>query len=273
MDTETMTAEAVLCKRCRSTRIIKSGTRRGDQRYQCKDCGCVFLDNSAPLHGRVPIHLLVSILERFFSGMPLDFIRTCLETDGVPITITGLEKIIYRFARKAVSLTADIRPELRSPWILEGVSISADHPFCLLDILDSASGFILASDIIPDFAEREQEAIVQKALKTAGSAPERLILGPDLSWIFEDSQSSDSPPAVALSPENEACLRGYQAAAGIRTLLVSHRLNFDSLTNIRLICAAWRVNYNFLSEFKPVGLSVYNNWLDIVNAADPPDAL
>ncbi len=32
------------CKRCGSTKIVKSGTVRGKQRYLCKRCGCHFVE-------------------------------------------------------------------------------------------------------------------------------------------------------------------------------------------------------------------------------------
>jgi hypothetical protein len=268
MDFNAMTAEAVLCKRCRSTRIIKSGVLQGNQRYQCKDCGCVFLNNFAPLHGRLPVAVLVSIIEHFFTGMPLDFIRACIERDGFPVSLTGLEKTIYNLSRKAVRITAGLRPELSSLWILEGITLSENRPIFLLDILDSDSGFILASDVISDFVERDSESVYQKALSIAGSPPERLIVGPDLSWIFSNTRCPDTPGAVVLTPRQEANLLGYREAAATRTQLVKRRLNFDSLNNIRLICAAWRVNYNFFSDLKPIGQSAFNSWLDILNALD-----
>jgi transposase len=34
----------LICKRCQSTRYVKSGHTRGLQRYKCKECGCQFTD-------------------------------------------------------------------------------------------------------------------------------------------------------------------------------------------------------------------------------------
>jgi transposase-like protein len=38
------------CKKCDSDRAVKSGFVKGEQRYQCKDCGCQFVPTRA--HGR-----------------------------------------------------------------------------------------------------------------------------------------------------------------------------------------------------------------------------
>jgi hypothetical protein len=43
------TAITIICKRCHSTQVIKSGFYMGVQRYQCKECGCVFANDNAPL--------------------------------------------------------------------------------------------------------------------------------------------------------------------------------------------------------------------------------
>ena len=34
--------EGIICKKCNSTRCVKSGYIRGNQRYKCNNCGCNF---------------------------------------------------------------------------------------------------------------------------------------------------------------------------------------------------------------------------------------
>ena len=267
MDTETKTA-VLTCKRCHSDRIIKSGVLQGNQRYQCKDCGCVFIANSAPLHGRLPVPVLVDVMESFFKGLSLDSIRTSLEdSQGLPATVAGLEKVIYRFARKALRLAENIIPRLHPIWILDTAFINGPSPICLLDVLDPDSGFIIASDVLPQHLERDRESVVKKAFRVSGSLPQKVLIGPGL-LEYAGYESDESPLETGLSPHKLTVLSRYQAARNTRTLLAARRLNFDSLSNLRFICSAWRVHYNFLSGFKPARFSDYNSWLDIINAVD-----
>jgi hypothetical protein len=271
METEIMTAEAVLCKRCLSSRIIKSGMLQGSQRYQCKDCGCVFINNAAPLHGRLPVSLLAEVMESFFTGLPLDSIRSAvLENQGIPVTITGLEKIIYRLARKAVRLIGDTLPELHPLWVIEGSLIPGDKPLCLLDVLDSDTGFIIASDVIPDFAEKSSVSVVKNALHISSVTPDKIVIGPFLLELCLNSLDFVGLTEVPFTPQQELSIVKYQAASLIRLQIVARRLNFDSLSNIRLINAAWRVHYSFLTGAKPAGLSACNSWLDVIKAAEIP---
>ncbi len=259
----------IACKRCHSGRIIKRGRFLGSQRYQCKDCGCVFVDNQAPLRGRLPVEAVVTVMEHFFAGEPLDSIRILIEdSPGVSVTVAGLEKVVSRFARKAVRIAGDIVPPVHSRWLLEGAVLPGAQPVCILDVLDLDSGFIIASDLITPFRERDRASVVRKALQVTGSTPEMIILGTALSLDFLDKGQITRLAEISFTPRQASVLQTYEELKNTRTLLLSRRLNFDSITNNRLFCAAWRVHYNFLGDCKPAGRSQFNSWMDIVNAAD-----
>jgi hypothetical protein len=262
-------APAVLCKRCRGPHTLKSGFFQGIQRYQCRDCGCVFIANQAPLHGRLPVAAAAGVMELFFTGETLDAIRTRLQaSQGLQVTVTGLEKMVYRLARKAVKLAGDILPEVQGRWVLDGAQIPGVQPVLIMDVLDSDSGFIIASDVIrQDYKEKDRESVLQKAVHITGLTPETLILGIGLSSQDPDLAASAGLPVIQCNPAQEANLRRYAALLTAKTLLLSRRMSFDSIANQRLLCAAWRVHYNFLSAFKPAFRAPYQSWLDILNAA------
>ena len=143
----------------------------------------------------------------------------------------------------------------------------AERPVAILDVLDMNTGFIIASDLIPAYIEKDRENVVQKALRITGSLPEVLVLGPG--FCFENSHLKPDIEKMArrvpFEQDHLTLLLKYREQEIVRTQLVSRRLNYDGLTGGRLICSAWRVNYNFLSIFKPGGVCRYNSWLDIVN--------
>ncbi len=266
------TPPAIVCKRCRSSRTIKSGMLQGVQRYQCKDCGCVFLDNNAPLHGRLPVAASVSVMELFFAGEPLDSICTLIEeSQGIQITVSGLERMVYRLARKAVRLVGDIVPEIHSRWVLDGAVIPGARPVVILDILDLESGFIIASDVIwLDYTEKDRESVLQKALHITGLTPDIVILGAVASSAYTDVEAAGSFQEIEYNPSQEANVHRYTDLMALKIQLLSRRMSFDSVANQRLLCAAWRVHYNFLGDFKPTAVSPYQSWSDIINAADYP---
>jgi transposase-like protein len=264
------------CKRCSSPRTIKSGLFQGIQRYQCKDCGCVFIDNLSPLHGRLPAAVAVSVMELFFAGEPLSSIRTLVqESQGIQVSITGLEKMIYRLARKAVKLTEDILPEIHSQWVLDGAEIPGAQPVTVLDILDLDSGFIISSDVVrQDYAEKDRESVLQKALHITGITPDVIILGPTAAAEYlEDPEDSASVQRIEYNSSQEANICRYSDSMTSKIRLLSQRVNFDSITNHRLLSAAWRVNYNLLSDIKLAAGSPYQSWADIINSSEYSEAL
>ncbi len=269
-------APAVICKRCRGPHTIKSGVFQDNQRYQCKDCGCVFIDNSAPLHGRLPAAAALSVMQLFFAGESLDSIRTLLdESQGLQITVTGIEKIVYRLARKAVKLAGDILPEMHGQWVLEGGQVTGAQIVLVLDVLDRDSGFLIASDVIRlDYKEKDRESVLEKASHITGLTPE-FIMGPGLysEYQDEDLEAAASFHIIENDPRQEANLHQYADLLPAKMYLLGRRMSFDSIANQRLLCAAWRVHYNFLGGFEPAFSSPYRSWLDILNAADYPEGL
>ncbi len=266
------TALAIICKRCHSPRIIRSGLLQGVQRYQCKNCGSVFLDNHAPLHGRLPVDASVVVMEHFFAGESLDSIRTLVqESKGIQITVSGLERMVYRLSRKAVRLAGDILPEIHLRWVLDGAEISGATPVAVLDVLDLDSGFIIASDVIrQDYREKGRESVLQKALRITGLIPETIILGAGAYSAFSDVEGSVSFQKIEYNSCQEVNMHRYTDSINSKIQLLSRRMSFDSVTNHRLLCAAWRVHYNFLSDLKPAAVSPYQSWSDIINASDYP---
>ncbi len=260
-------SNGVVCKRCHSARTIKSGVFNGNQRYQCRDCGCVFINNSSVLHGRLPVEAVAFVLERFFEAEPLDSICQLVEQSGQGrISMSGIENLVSRFSRQAVKLTGDILPPLSPLWILQCISIPAERPVAVLDVLDMNSGFVIASDLVPDYIENDRENVVRKAVRLAGSKPETLVLGlgfaafgSDLAMAVENSMRK-----VRFERHHWELLSKFSERVNARTSLISRRLNFASLASGRLICSAWRVHYNFLSGFNPAGVSPFNSWLDII---------
>ena len=271
----TLPAQVVICKRCRGSRTIKSGLLQGSQRYQCKDCGCVFIDNSAPLHGRLPVAAAVGVMQLFFAGEPLGSIRTLLqESLGLQVTVSGLEKMIYRLARKAVKLAGAILPEVPEQWVFDGARVAGVTPVFITDVLDPDSGFIIASDVIRcDYTEKDRESVLQKAVRITGLTPALLIMGAGVRSEFAGLETLTDFSLVEYSPAQDANLRRYSDALISKTLLLSRRMSFDSLTNQRLLCEAWRIHYNFLADFKPVTGFPYQSWSDILDAAEYPGDL
>jgi transcriptional regulator with XRE-family HTH domain len=259
-------AAGIVCKSCSSTHTIKSGFFRGVQRYCCKDCGSVFINNLAPLHSRLPVEAVVLALEHFFDGEPLDFIRRLMEdSQGIQITVAGLEKMIYRYSLKAVRLAGDITPYVSPRWLLECTLLPGARPIAILDVLDLKTFFLIASDVVPDYAEKDRESVFQRALRITGSTPTVLVLGPGLPAECADVEDGAGLCNIRLTKDQKILLLKYNNIKIARTQMVARRLNFDSIVNCRLICEAWRVSYNFLGGFKPAGCCRCNSWLDIVN--------
>jgi hypothetical protein len=175
--------------------------------------------------------------------------------------------MIYRYSRKAVRLAGDVAPYVSPRWFLEVTFLPRVRQDAILDVLDLNTCFLIAPDVVPDYAEKDRESVVQKALRITGSTPDILVLDLGLTGECADVDNEVVFPNINLPDDQRALLQNFRDIKIARTNLLSRRLNFDSAANCRLISDAWRVSYNFLGSIKPAGCCQYHCWLDIVNAA------
>ena len=52
----------ISCKKCGETRIVKAGYQRGCQRYECKCCGCNFIEGDRRNSKEVKLKSLAALL-------------------------------------------------------------------------------------------------------------------------------------------------------------------------------------------------------------------
>jgi transcriptional regulator with XRE-family HTH domain len=258
----------VVCKRCHSLRTTRSGLSNGAQRYRCRDCGCVFLDNRSPYRGRLPIHTASAVMQRFFAAETLGSLcRFVRNTERMFISLSGLESLVTRYSRLAVRLTSDIFPTLGPLWCLECTAFTSGRTLAVTDIIDLSTGFLIATDLLPPVVKNERESVIQKAYRLTGSKPTSVLFGPALlasDHLFGFNSRQYSAGAVS-QPDHLALLSRFQTLAQDRTKLITRRLNYDAFEAGDLLCSAWRVHHNFLSGALPPFPGPYQSWSDILN--------
>lgn len=84
------------CKNCKSEKVVKSGFIRGKQRYQCKNCGCNFVEGDSRTNEKTALKkamciLLYSLgkvsyseLARIFDTWPSQVYRWITESGAKP---------------------------------------------------------------------------------------------------------------------------------------------------------------------------------------------
>ena len=77
-----------------------------------------------------------------------------------------------RYSRQAIRPSEETMPEISCSWFLVGIFFEGVRPVCVLDVLDLESDFTVASDLMPDYIEKDRETVVKKALRITGLFPE-----------------------------------------------------------------------------------------------------
>ena len=66
------------CKKCNSSRYVKAGLVRGEQRYKCQDCGCQFVPTG---HKGRSTNTKIIALFLYVSGLSMRQIAKLVKTD------------------------------------------------------------------------------------------------------------------------------------------------------------------------------------------------
>jgi hypothetical protein len=251
----------ITCKRCGSTDLTKAGMDNDRQRYRCHSCRCVFVAGAAPLRGRLPSETIALIMHSFFQGLTYEAISELLESTGSPpISNAGLSHLIDRCCHKAVQLTENHYPAVSDRWLLDGDIIDR---LAFLDFIDPDSGFIIASEVVSALNQSDGESAFARAVRLTGRKPALIMLSPALLGGTSADCADPAAPVMDLNAAQEACLAEYQQSAGVRSMIISRRLNTNSLAACRQMNSAWRVHHNYFSASHPAGVR-YMTWEEMV---------
>ncbi len=99
-----------ICKKCKSSHVVKAGKIRGNQRYKCKECGCQFQPNR--MKGRAEGVKRLAVL-LYLCGLSMRAIAKIVKTDV---------HAVYRWIRKFAEENYE-KPEPKS----EAVVVELDE--------------------------------------------------------------------------------------------------------------------------------------------------
>jgi transposase-like protein len=270
--------ESLNCKLCGSSNIIRFGCYRGIQRWLCKDCRHKFADNDALPGMRMPSNRVASAIGMYYEGRSLNVIPGLVfQQTNSYVTKASVHKWITRFSEIAVSEAKKTRVVVGDSWIAnESVIRIGGQNYWLIDIIDSETRFLLATQISSGRSSGDIKTIMEIARAKASKSPRQVITDGWRGYLngVELAYGADVKHIQSISGDkaNFSLLDEYwYNTFKDRTKIMSRLRNKE---HAQIILDGWLVHYNYfrlqdaLHSRTPGDLAKadfkYHSWTDLV---------
>jgi transposase-like protein len=169
--------ETINCKLCGSNNVIRFGRYKRIQRWFCKDCQHKFADNDALAGMRMPGNRVATAVGMYYEGRSLNVIPGLVfQQCGSYVTKASVYKWIKRISEISTIEDKNTRIEVGDTWIAnESVIKISGQNYWLMDIIDSDTRFVLASEIFSGRSSSDIKIIMEIARDKANKSPKLVI--------------------------------------------------------------------------------------------------
>ena len=275
------------CKFCGGQDIVRYGrTPKGVQRYMCKKCHGVFLNDKSLPYMRTSIYQIGSILGQYYGGMPFKEIRRQLKQQyGILPSRSTLYRQLIRFTKVAMNETKKHVPEkIGEVWVADETVLKiGGKKYWLWDIIDLQTRFLLASHLSSTRTIKDAQILMESASERASKVPKFVITDKLASYIdgIELAWGKDAPVHIQSTPftdiDSTNVIERFQGTIKSRTKVMR---GLQNIRTGRLILDGFFVHYNFfrfhesLNDKTPsevAGIKFpFKDWLDVVKSQSIP---
>ncbi len=280
--------DALRCKFCGSVKVVKNGSFHGVQRWLCRACGRLFVDNQAIPKMHTPTSEVSLAIESYFTGTSLNRIRDKLDQQyNDKPSDSSIYSWVTRFSKIAIDKANKYTPKVGDTWIADetviGVAGEKGYKIWVWDIIDSETRFLLATHMSLTRTTKDAQILMRKAYEKAEKAPKTIITDrlaaylDGIELVFgADTQHLPSQPFVDKDFSTNLIER-FQGTLKDRTKVMR---GFKKLSSARLILDGWITHYNFFRTHESLGDKTpaevtginfpFKNWREVVESQAYP---
>ena len=243
----------VTCKNCGSEGVVKFGSYKGVQRYYCKACKRKFKADDSLFHMKVSGDYISTALSMYYSGSSISDIRNHLRQEH---GYYPSKHVVFEWVDKFTSLASkqfqDTRPQVGDTWIADEtvLRLDKDRKVWFWDIIDSDTGFLIASRASFSRTTRDAQMLMDRAIQKAGKSP-KVVLTDKLASYLDIDYGKDaehiqgSPFRFKETGESTSQIERFHGTIEDRTKVMRA---FRDMETLRQFMDGYLVYYNY---FKP----------------------
>jgi putative transposase len=240
------------CKFCNSRNVVRNGhSRDKEQRYLCKNCGGVFIDNESLPRMQISVQELGEIIGQYYRGMSLKEIREQLKQQhNLEPARSSIDRWLARFSAIAINEAKKSKPQVGDKWIADETVLQVNGKnVWFWDIIESKTRFLLASHISRSRTTRDAQILMEKASEIAGKAPKIVVTdglrayqdATERTWGSDTTHIIGSPFETS-DDENTNLIERFHSTLKTRTEIMR---GLKSLKTAEALLEGWRVHYNY----------------------------
>ena len=242
-----MPQAVITCKACGSPHLVKDGTIKGIQKWECRSCGKKFVDNSAPPGMKTPAVQIGSAVHMYYEGLSLKAIcRRLQQTYHNYPSDSAVYAWINISTYFVVERAKSFHPDVGDVWIVDETKLNIRGcRLSILDVVDKNTCFLLATEVVSSSSVINVRNIIDKAIVKAGKIPKSVI---SKKFAVYPEKSSPSPGEVnrrLLSETMAGEIERFHSIFLNRTNKMSALKSKNSVTKF---ADGWLIHYNY---FKP----------------------
>ena len=282
--TETVTID---CPRCKGSRVVKNGTKAGEQRYRCQDCRRTFRNiEETGFKRRYPVEQIGMAIRQFYSGESYKEIAEDME-DRYNIPEPS-RPIIYKWVKDytetAIDIMTDHPADTSGDWVVDEMSVRVGgENLWNWNVLDRGTRYLLASHLSKERNAAQAKKVLRKALAAATEPPKS---------VTTDKLRSYLPAMREVLPEAK-----HIQSEGLRVAInnnLSERMQgtfrdriktlrgLDNLESGQRYLDGWTIHYNLFRDHKSLDYDrpgerakvkpPFKEWSDVVRVKEAADA-
>lgn len=156
----------MLCKYCRSEKIVKNGHVHGKQFYLCKSCGHKFAEPKAYPKMRTKGRVIATAIDLYYEGLSTRKVQTQIERIfGVSVSQVTIWRWIMKYSKLVNDFVEAFEPQLLGIWKVDETAIKCKGvQKWFWEIIDEETKFLVAGHL-------SSSRPIEEAMKVAKKKP------------------------------------------------------------------------------------------------------
>jgi len=238
------------CKFCRSSKVVKYGTKSGNQYYLCQECSRKFADNDALEGMRKPKVVVATALKLFYDGLSTEAIsRQIRNTFSVDVAPTSVWRWVVKYSSMADGFLGQFKAHVSPVWVVDQTVVGINGKnYWFWDAIDEGTGYLLATQVSYLRAISDTNELFRKCKERSFKEPKLIISDKERGYIRSISNVFDGTHRWSQGFTAEMYTNLIVRLRSTLKQRAKVMQNLKTLDSARIVLNGFIVHYNF---FRP----------------------
>jgi transposase-like protein len=275
----------MICKNCGSSKIVKNGKVKDQQRYKCKDCGKQFFNNYNFDRMRTQKHIIGFALDLYYDGMSVRKIQRHIKyLFKVKVSYYAIHKWITKYSILIKQYVDTLKVNLGDIWHVDETAIKIKgKQKWFWEIIDEKTRFMVAEHLSTSRKIEDSKILFKDARNRAIQKPRIIYADGCFAYrkgfnLYFGDRGRTCKLVQNVGINGRVHQNMVERLHGTLKDMLRARRGLDSSTKTEAMLDGWFVYYNFLRPHSSLGgktpaevagiqLDLTNRWESLIDLA------